>query len=128
MPVAGARAQTGGQVVYYPAGWNMVGGPPGTSFANASALDVYNGSGYTAPSGSTVTLCAGMWAYFPKFTAVPFTSMPPLAATITCPLQAGWTLVSNPFINGATLSGGITGYLWDSAEGAYVPVTEIPLG
>lgn len=125
---AEARAQTSGQVVYYPAGWNMIGAPPGTNLSPAETLDLYTSSGYAAPSSSTASLCAGMWAYFPRLTAVPFTSTPPLAATITCTLQAGWTLVANPYLDGAVLIGGATGYLWDPEEGTYVVVTEIPLG
>ena len=128
LPAAGrVQAQAAGQVLQYQVGWNMVGAPPGTDLSSAEALDFYGSNGYSVPSGTTTSLCQGVWAYFSAFTEVHPTT-PPLAVTQTCPLQPGWTMIANPYLSGALLPSGTTAFYWVPGGQEYVPVTEIPLG
>lgn len=113
----------------YPAGWSMVGGPPGTDFSSAAVLYAYDpASGtYVTPGSRQATLCQGYWAYFNASATVPLAA-PISASTQSCALQAGWNLVGNPFTAPALLPAGTTAYTWNPARGAYDLVSAIQPG
>jgi PKD repeat protein len=71
---APAPVTAGAPVVRYPAGWNLVAGPAGTSFPQALGV-LYTwqpgDSTYeTLPSAAGVQAGAGYWAYFPQAVSV----------------------------------------------------------
>ncbi|MGI8968538.1 MAG: hypothetical protein ACR2GA_05470 [Chloroflexota bacterium] len=121
-----AGAQSAPMNVTYASGWNMAGGPPGTSFAGAFALDAYGPTGYVTPSSTTAQVCQGYWAYFTVATAITLPAA--IGPTQTCALQQGWNLIANPFSSSAAISSGVTGYHWNPAEGTYDTVSAIPPG
>jgi hypothetical protein len=110
----------------YVAGWNMVGGPPGTDLSSASILETWTSSQYVIPPVSITQACQGYWAYFQQPTTVtlPSSSGP----TQTCALQAGWNIVGNPFSGQAQLPPGMVAWYWNPSRGAYDNVTAIPPG
>src|SRR5438067_818306 len=64
-----------GVTVTYPAGWNLVGAPQGTTFDQATnplyALSATSGGSYTEqPNNAGVASGQGYWAYFGVSTAV----------------------------------------------------------
>lgn len=120
------NAQAAPAVGTYQPGWNMVGGPPGTSFAGAVALYAWQGGAYVSPSSPVATACVGYWAYFNAATAIPLAAS--TATTQTCPLSSGWNLVGNPFTSATTLPSGTTAFIWNTVTGAYLPVTSIGPG
>lgn len=123
---ATARAQvTPTNLVVDPAGWNMVGGPPGTSYAGALAVFAYNGA-YTAVSTTVSDPCAGLWADYSVDTSVTLPAN--TAASQACPLHAGWNLVNNPFPAPATLPVDFTGWHWNRAYDSYDLISTIPAG
>ncbi len=110
----------------YPPGWSMVGGPPGTDFSGAAALDAYGPNGYFTPAGRLAALCQGYWADFLSAHTVPLVGYS--APTVTCALQTGWNLIGNPFSVLATLPTGTLAYYWDPLHGHYDTVGSIPIG
>lgn len=121
-----ADAQTTAVAGVYAPGWNMVGGPPSTSFAQATERDVYDNGSYTPVPATVTNPCAGMWAYFTDPAVVPLqTSVGPSA---TCPLAAGWNLVGNPFSGNAAVPAGTVAYHWNPDTTRYDVVSSIPPG
>jgi hypothetical protein len=120
------QAQTGTAVANYAAGWNMIGGPAGTDFSTAP-LYAYTSGGYVAASGSKAVVCQGYWAYFTDPTTVTLSASSG-GASQSCPLQAGWNLIGNPFAGGALLPAGITAYHWNPDAERYDIVQVIPPG
>lgn len=123
-----AAAQTSPSAVgIYAAGWNMVGGPPGTAFTGATAFYAYGPGGYVTISAPTAgTNCQGYWADFPVATTIRLPlSIGPVQ---DCSLAAGWNLVGNPFSGPAALPPDLTAYHWNPAKGAYDIVNTIPTG
>lgn len=110
----------------YPAGWNMVGGPPGTDFSSAAIVWAYS-NGYFNPNTKSIQDCHGFWVYFDSPTTV---QMSPLAIgpAMPCTLLAGWNLVSNPFAGVAPLPAGTMAYHWNPSQQTYDRVTDIPVG
>jgi hypothetical protein len=110
----------------YSPGWNLVGGPAGMDFSSAEGLFVYRDGAYAPAGAATASACAGYWAYFPTFSTLnlPFTA----DAARTCSLQAGWTLVGDPFDDPAALPFGTVAFAWDPAAQGYTPATMIPAG
>lgn len=123
-----AHAQTITIVEQLSSGWNMTGGPAGTDLSGARALYIYEPGGYARPPAPTAIACRGVWANFPKIMRLPLNGSPPTNGTQTCPLGTGWNIIGNPFLTGARLPAGITGFYWDAAGGRYDTVSEIPLG
>jgi hypothetical protein len=122
------HAQTSTLLVQEAAGWNMVGGPPGTSLAGAEAVYAYRSGAYVSPGAPSTNLCEGYWAYFQRPGDQISPARPSAASPQTCPLHAGWTLVGNPFLSVALLPAGLTGFIWDRTTQQYVTVRAIPLG
>lgn len=86
-----------GVQVFYPAGWNVVAGPAGTTFSQASSiLYTFQGDVYTfAPNTQGVTEGWGYWANFPSDTMVTLTGAG--SASYSTTLGPGqWRLVGNP--------------------------------
>jgi hypothetical protein len=92
----------------------------------AQGLFVYRNGGYVPAGGAMTTACTGYWAYFaaPSTGNVPATS----GTAKTCPLQAGWTMVGNPFDDVAALPASTIALEWNPGTQAYVPATAIPVG
>lgn len=122
----GARAQTSNTVAYSP-GWNMVGGPPGTDLSNAQAIEMYAGPDYQVATTKQTALCEGYWAYFATQVSVSLSGTA-VGSQQSCPVQAGWTLVGNPFRVPAGLPAGMTAYAWNPTQDSYATVTSIPVG
>ena len=123
---AAARAQAPAVVANYSAGWNMVGGPPGTDFSSSSVLYTYAGGGYLFPITPKAGLCLGYWAFFtsPTTIALPTATGP----SQSCALQAGWNMVGNPFSGIAQLPPQVTAYHWNPDANKYDIVHAIPPG
>jgi hypothetical protein len=120
------QAQTSTAVANYAAGWNMIGGPAGTDFS-AAPLYAYTSSGYVAASGSKAMDCQGYWAYFTDSTVLTLSGSDG-SASQSCPLEAGWNLIGNPFAGGALLPAGVTAYHWNPDAERYDIVQVIPPG
>jgi hypothetical protein len=133
-PVLPCPTTQGTVTVPFAPGWNMVGGPAGSSFAVAEAMFAYNASSgqYTNASSSAGNIssgapgCTGYWAYFaaPMVVSLPATTTS--GATASCTLAAGWNLVGNPFSTPARLPAGTTAYHWNGTS--YDVVGTIPVG
>jgi hypothetical protein len=121
-----ASAQTTAIVGAYAPGWNMVGGPTGTTFTGASGLDTFAGGSYSSAPPTVSNPCAGMWAYFadPTVVALPASTGP----AVTCPLAPGWNLVGNPFSGSALVPPGTVAYHWNPDTARYDIVSSIPPG
>lgn len=124
---AHVTAQSISAIASYAAGWNMVGGPANTSFAQATAFDGYRSGAYFSPSSRTAVPCQGYWAYFadPVTITLPSDALGP---SQTCHLEAGWNLIGNPFAGAAQLPSGITAYHWNPDANTYDVVSAIPPG
>jgi hypothetical protein len=125
-PITHAQ-QSPSAVGSYAAGWNMVGGPPGTTFTGATAFYAYGPGGYITISAPTAgSSCQGYWAKFPTATTIRLPlSIGPIQ---DCPVAAGWNLLGNPFSGPAALPPDLTAYYWNPAKNAYDVVTIIPTG
>lgn len=123
------QAQTATTILAsYSAGWNMVGGPPGTDFSVASDFYAWGPpDGYVPTPTRKTALCTGYWALFrdPARVALNGASVGP---TQSCPLYVGWNLIGNPFGGLALLPAGMTAWRWNPIRGAYDTVNSIPTG
>lgn len=121
-----ALAEIPGLPVTYGPNYNMVGGPTGTDFSAADPLYSFNGSSYVTGPGKIAVGCQGYWAYFvnPTLVTLPLSTGP----TAACPINAGWTMVGNPFSGIAQLPAGMTAFHWNPDENRYDSVSSIPPG
>jgi len=140
VPMA-TRAQTPRFVATYSAGWNLVGGTPGTILTGASIpLYTYQAgdSDYEPvsatvfgvhPNGEAATLGSefGYWAFFAQPTAVMIALAGPhpipggrtqgaLYFTINAPPQQ-WFMIGNPYSGAVTVTGADVMYTYDSGRG-----------
>lgn len=122
-----ATAQTTGSTVTYAAGWNMAGGPTGTSFAPAAYFYSWQNGAYVDVTSRAATACQGYWAYFNNPTSVVLPATQPVA-TQACPLLTGWNLIGNPFGVDAVLPAGVTAYHWNPQRSAYDIVSSLHPG
>lgn len=101
----GASAMT----VSYPAGWNLVGGPAGTTLAGAYGKLYtfgFKDTGYEGYAADTpLTGGLGYWAYFPGGGSATLGTSGP--CVIAVPIGAGeWVMVGHPWASGtATVRG-----------------------
>ena len=102
-------------------------GPQGTSFGQADLFYAFLPSGYATVSPHQTTTCTGYWAFFTTPATIPLNPTA-YGPTQVCPLQAGWTMVGNPFAGDALLPNGVTGYYWNRNRMAYDTVSKIPMG
>lgn len=125
------RARAEGTVVRYKAGWNLVAAPSGTNLDQAAAQVYAYGpasEAYQAISRNQVIGGRAVWAFFAKDTDV---TLGQTAATFTrLILPAGrLAMIGNPSATDTlTLSGADMALAYDTAQGAYVPVTELRPG
>jgi hypothetical protein len=84
--------------ISYPAGWNLVSGPPGSTLVGATGNILTWRPGDAAyetfPANGLLSGCWGYWAYFPNGgSLVPGTDL----VTCSTPSSAGqWVMVGNP--------------------------------
>ncbi len=123
LAVLGAARTSAVHAAAYPAGWNLVAGPAGTTFPGALAI-------YSFPSGASTYVArsvngpavtgAGYWAYYAQSSAPAFAGNP-TACSIAIPAQAKeWFLAGNPSAtNQARISGVSASLLYDPLAGSY---------
>jgi hypothetical protein len=128
LPGGQARGQSAG--LSYPAGWNLIGGPDGSTVSGVL------GSLYTLQAGDTayqvidpaspLTACWGYWAYFPNGGSLtPGTSESACADDGT---GGNWVMIGNPSMSGpATVRGADTIYTYSPTDG-YQAARTIPIG
>jgi hypothetical protein len=136
MVAAPAHAQQTGAPKTYPAGWNLIALPPGTSLPATTLLYTLqpNDADYEAllPGGATVA-GFGYWANLPSAGSGGFSRAITLAqgvpAAYSIPVPAGqWVMVGNPSgILPATIQGSDASYTFDPAHG-YQAVTALQPG
>ncbi len=113
--------------ITYPAGWNLIGVP------NGSTIPGPLGPFYTFQAGDTAYQAVqnlqqglGYWAFFatPTTASLPFTG--PRTVTMLIPARQ-YVMVGNPGSAAAILSGADVAYVYDSATG-YRQTDQIPPG
>jgi len=126
-----SQAPSGPQVTYGP-GWNIVGGPSGTTFAQAAGpLYTYqaNDSVYESmPATSGITAGLGYWAFFNQTTTVTLNGSGGTSFSVNAP-ASHWIMIGNPS-GTATLR--VTGadviYRFDPTANNYVQVSTLAPG
>src|SRR5947209_14634520 len=121
-----SRAHSAALLAHYESGWNMAGGPAGTSLVGAEARFVYGAEGYVAPSGPTTATCQGEWAYFAAPSDVVLATAE--STKEDCSLRPGWNMVGDPFNDPALLPAGVIGYVWDPSTEHYLSAGQVPSG
>lgn len=122
-----------GLSVIYPAGENLISGPPGTVVSGAQGpLYTYQAadSGYeTIAAGTPLQAGLGYWADFAAPTTVILAPAQSLfsGGSITVPLPAGhWIMVGNPWSSQATLSGADAIFTYDPVKGYAAAISLAP--
>jgi hypothetical protein len=128
----GAGSGSGAATITYLAGWNLVGAPTGTVFAQAAnplyTLTATSGGSYTpVPNTQGVTGGQGYWAYFTAPTTVSLSASGTSALSVTAP-AGRWVMVGNPSATRTvTVSGADQVYTYSPAAG-YVATTSLTPG
>jgi len=118
--------------VSYPAGWNIVAGPSGTTISGSPAplfaFPPGAGSYQTLPQGSSLQAGSGYWAYFTTSTSTTLASGG--SGTSTFYLAPGqFTLIGNPGDGVATVSGAnVTVFTYSPATGSYEQTNQLAAG
>lgn len=114
----------------YPRGWNLVGGPAGTTLTGTYG-DLYTmqfkDNGYVpVAAGTALTGGLGYWAYFPSGGSAQLTAAGP--CVIAVPIGAGeWVMAGNPSpFSTASIRGAERVYTYDPASGYRAGVTIRP--
>jgi PKD repeat protein len=129
---AAAAIELTGPIVYYPAGWNLVSGPAGTTFAK-SATPLYSlqpgDADYTVVrAGVGVRPGYGYWAYFPQATSMPLTGVSTDSAAVQVP-GGQWILMGNPSATSAVkIHDASYAVGWDPISGTYKQVSSLAPG
>lgn len=121
-----------GPTVTYSAGWNLVAGPGGTAFPQAS------GKLYTAQAGDAayeisspmagVGTGRGYWAYFPSGATVTLNGSGVASASITAP-PGQWVMVGDPSgTSTVTIRGADRALSFDPISNSYINVTTLSPG
>jgi hypothetical protein len=124
--------QSAGSTVTYPAGWNIVGGPAGTT-ETGSAGPLYgfppgSVSYQTLPQGSPLQAGTGYWAYFSTGATVALAAGGSGTSTINLP-PGQFTLIGNPGIGTATVSGANAAlFVWSPTTGSYEETNQLAAG
>jgi len=122
---------TGGPITYQP-GWNLVSGPAGTLFTQASnplyTLTATSGGSYTTvPNTQGTASGQGYWAYFTTATTVSLSGTSQTSATVTAP-AGQYIMIGNPSsTKSVTVSGADVVYTY-TATGGYVATTTLAPG
>ena len=117
-----------GPSVTYKAGWNLIGGPAGATFPQASnPLYNWNGSSYDAVNNSTgIQAGKGYWAFFPADTVVGVSGTANLPITVSVAANS-YGMVGNPGSTAVTVSGADFFYTYDPVNGYSQPLTTATL-
>ncbi len=118
--------------VGYPAGWNLVAAPEGTSFAAAL------GPLYTLQSGDTayrrsaptaaVQAAFGYWAYFPQPSVVLLTGPSPASLSVVLPPRQ-YVMIGDPSLQPVAVSPGADLLLtYDATSHTYAAATSLVAG
>ncbi len=118
----GGGSTTGGVSVTYQTGWNIVGGPAGTTFPQAAAT-LYTlppgADNYTTISNTTgITAGSGYWAYFGSPTTVSITSAGTLPQSVSVPANS-YAMIGNPSNKVVNVSGADVVYTFDPVANSY---------
>lgn len=109
----------------YNPGWNMVGGPAGSTLPTATAVYTFANGAYIPAGREMPAGCAGYWAFFPALTAASLNISEATYAAVqsrqpvTCGLQAGWNLIRNPYVDVVQIPAGVTAFYWLTSESRY---------
>ena len=105
--------------VVYPAGWNLVGVPDGTTLpVDAYLWQPQQGSYATVPAGQPLTGGNGYWAYFSTATTVSISGGRP-SGVIAAPAN-GWVMVGDPSATVPVLvSNADLMFTWDPVAQSY---------
>ena len=126
--------------VTYPAGWNLVGGPPGTVLGSSPGFvdcqrdkdgDPTGAQGLCATqTGATTRLTyfgEAAWVYYDAPTTGGLLPTEDIQLPVVIEGDA-YSLVGNPFITPATVSDVDAIYIYDPSSGEYQQTTTIPPG
>lgn len=131
MPSSTSGGAGPGPMVGVRSGWNMVGGPSGTTLTGAaSPLYTYQARDTTyetVPAASPLKGGDGYWAYFGGAATV---TLPASAATsASVELPAGqFVMIGNPGDTAATVTGADIILVYDPTSGAYAQTTTLTMG
>lgn len=129
---AGVSVLSGGPVVFYPAGWNLVAAPQGTPFAK-SGTPLYTfrpgDTDYEVVRAATgVTSGYGYWAYFSQPTMVTLSGMSADSAAVQVP-GGTYTLIGNPSATSVVkIHDAAYAMSWDPILQTYKQVSYLPPG
>lgn len=129
---AAANIQPGGPVVSYGAGWNIVAGPAGTLFSQASSsLFTFQANDTTyqvfAPT-TPVQAGQGYWAYFTQPATVTLSGTSADTRTINAP-PGQYIMIGNPSATSAvTIKGADTAVSWDASSNNWKNVSSLAPG
>jgi len=137
-PAAGTTPAAGTATATYAPGWNIVGGPAGTTFAQAlNPLYTFPANNPSAPNYQTVpntqtlTPGQGYWAYFNSTTTVNLSGTATLLFSISIP-AAQYIQIANPTTTNVTVSGADIVYAYDPTVAAsgqpYTAITTLKPG
>jgi hypothetical protein len=127
---AGIRRPERAVAITYPAGWNLVSGPGGSTLfgalGNLYTLQIGDRDYQTLPPDAVLRAGWSYWAYFPNGGVL---QQGPDAASYATPLSAlQWIMLGNPSAGAtATVTGADTVLVYTPNSG-YVPATAIPPG
>src|SRR5579871_2597857 len=127
--VGGPPIPPGGGTASYPAGWNIVGVPDGTTLpVDAWRWEPGRGAYARLPAGTPLAGGRGYWAYFPAPQTLPLAPSGATTVSISAPAGA-WVLIGDPSgTSGATIVGADASYSYDPAAGVYNPTRTLGPG
>jgi len=116
--------------IIYPSGWNIVAGPPATSFGSASGslytLQSGDSSYETTSLGGALKAGDGYWLYSSGVQAT-IPSTPGASASVQLP-AGQWILVGNPGSTVATVSGADQVLVYNPMSASYTQTTQLQPG
>jgi hypothetical protein len=132
VPVGALCTSVTGSAVTYPAGWNLIGGPPGAIPTSSTVLYYLppGSNGYqTLPAGTAMQPGVGYWAYFPSATTTTLPSGGNGSVTVTLP-AGQFITIGNPSDGPATVSGpaGLVVLVANPGAGGYTQTTQLAAG
>jgi len=124
------RAQSGIGVTYH-AGWNLIGGPDGTTLPGTIAL-LTMGPGdpdyVRLPAQGPIAGGRGYWAFFAADTTITLAGAGQMVAQVPAP-PGQYIMIGNPSgVQSAVVSGADDVEVWDNATGTYQRTTVLGVG
>jgi hypothetical protein len=130
--LAGHQVAHAASNVSYPAGWNLVAGPAGSTFPGATAVYSFppGAEDYIGRTGATPSSTGyGYWAYYPRGGSPNLASNPSnCRTTITAPVGQYFMAGNNSATNTATISGASAVYTFDPVANTYVAARSLVPG